>query len=108
MGKRLIDKLTKLYDYPSIGDIRGKGLFVGIEFVKSKETKEPFKAEDHYGEKVADKAFEKGLIIYHGSGFVDGVAGDHIMFGPPLVVTSSQIDEIVRVFDDSLREVENT
>jgi adenosylmethionine-8-amino-7-oxononanoate aminotransferase len=105
-GKYLHRKLADLYDHPSVGNIRGMGVFAGIEFVKNKETKEPFDPKLRYNDRIVDRCFENGLLVYPGSGAVDGVRGDHIQVAPPLVVDKGQIDEIVALLDRSIGEVE--
>jgi adenosylmethionine-8-amino-7-oxononanoate aminotransferase len=105
-GKYLHRKLADLYDHPSVGNVRGMGVFAGIEFVKNKETKEPFAPKLRYNGRVVDRCFENGLLVYPGSGTVDGVRGDHIQVAPPLVVDKKQIDEIVTLLDKSIGEVE--
>jgi adenosylmethionine-8-amino-7-oxononanoate aminotransferase len=100
-------KLKALYEHPSVGDVRGMGIFAGVEFVKDKETKEPFTPELRYHSRVVDKCFENGLLVYPGIGTVDGVKGDHIQVAPPLVVTREEIDEIVELLDRSIGEVES-
>jgi len=105
-GEYLHKKLESLYEHPSVGDIRGMGLFAGIEFVQDKETKEPFDPKIRYNGRVVDQCFENGLLVYPGSGTVDGVKGDHIQVAPPLVVSKEEIDEIVELLDKSIGEVE--
>ena len=106
LGEYFHGKLKALYDHPSVGDVRGMGIFVGVEFVKNKETKEPFPPELRYYNRVVDKCFENGLLVYPGVGTVDGVRGDHIQVAPPLVVNKEEIDEIVELLDRSIGEVE--
>jgi adenosylmethionine-8-amino-7-oxononanoate aminotransferase len=106
LGEYFHGKLKALYDHPSVGDVRGMGIFAGIEFVKDKESKEPFPPELRYYYRVVDKCFENGLLVYPGVGTVDGVRGDHIQVAPPLVVTRDEIDEIVELLDSSISEVE--
>jgi adenosylmethionine-8-amino-7-oxononanoate aminotransferase len=105
-GEYLHKKLESLYEHPSVGDIRGMGLFAGIEFVQDKETKEPFDPKIRYNGRVVDQCFENGLLVYPGSGTVDGVKGDHIQVAPPLVVSKEEIDEILELLDKSIGEVE--
>ena len=93
-----------LLDQPFIGDIRGSGLMWGIEFVKNKASKKAFETNIHFAQQLADIAFEKGLVIYPGSGSVDGKAGDHIMLAPPFIITESQIDEMVSILRDVIDE----
>jgi adenosylmethionine-8-amino-7-oxononanoate aminotransferase len=80
-----------------IGDIRGKGLFQGIEFVRNPATKEPFPAEMAFGLRVGRRALENGLLCRFDPNW--------IAFGPPLVSTAEQIDEMVALLDRSLGEV---
>ena len=82
------------------------GLFAGIEFVQDKESKEPFDPKIRYNGRVVDQCFKNGLLVYPGSGTVDGVKGDHIQVAPPLVVSKKEIDEIVELLDKSIDEVE--
>ena len=99
-GVYLLKRLEELKEFPFVGDVRGKGLMTAIEFVKDQKTKEPFPRSDRFTEKVIDIAFENGLVLYPGTGFVDGMNGDMVMIGPPFVIEESQIDEIM----DSLRK----
>lgn len=95
------DKLiAALAPFEWAGDIRGLGLLWGVELVKERETKTPFEPDLLLGAKLCDEAFRRGLILYPGSGSVDGIRGDHFMIGPPFTITESQIDELV----DLLRE----
>ena len=81
--------------HPNIGDIRGRGLFRGIELVADRETKEPFAASRSIHAKIKSAAFEAGLICYPAGGTADGTRGDHILLAPPFVMESKHIDEIV-------------
>lgn len=97
MGERLGDKLRDaLGDHPHVGDIRGEGLFWGVELVADRQTKKPFSAERHVASRVHEAAFEDGLIVYYSQGCADGVRGDLVMLGPPFIVTVEQIDAIVQ------------
>ncbi len=106
LGERLMKRLEELYEHSSVGDVRGKGLFAGIEFVKDKATKEPFNPEVRYSQRVLERCFANKLLLYSGSGSVDGTFGDHIQVAPPLIVTADQIDEIVGILDCSIGEIE--
>jgi adenosylmethionine-8-amino-7-oxononanoate aminotransferase len=97
-GEQLRKRFQELADkYGVIGDIRGKGLFLGIEFVKNVETKEQFPASTAFGVKVGRRALEHGLLFRFDPHW--------IAFGPPLIVTAEQIDDMVAVLDRSLGEV---
>jgi len=99
------EKLHILYRHPIIGDIRGLGLFAGLELVADRKTKEPFAPRQLVSKRIGDRALEKGLITYPGSGSVNGVAGDHILLAPPLTITSEEIDRIVSILDETLNEI---
>ncbi|HSB07191.1 MAG TPA: aminotransferase class III-fold pyridoxal phosphate-dependent enzyme [Thermodesulfobacteriota bacterium] len=99
-GIYLLKRLEELKEFTFVGDVRGKGLMTAIEFVKDQKTREPFPRSDRFTEKVIDIALENGLVLYPGTGFVDGMNGDMVMVAPPFVIEESQIDEIM----DSLRK----
>ncbi len=96
-GAYLLKRLEELKSFPFVGDVRGKGLMAAVEFVKDQKTKEPFQRSERFTERVVDLAFENGLVLYSGTGFVDGVNGDMIMFGPPFIIEESQIDEMIDI-----------
>jgi adenosylmethionine-8-amino-7-oxononanoate aminotransferase len=77
-----------------------------IEFVKDQRTKEPFPRTAKFTEKVIDSAFENGLVLYPGTGFVDGVNGDMVMVGPPLIIEENEIDEIIEILKKTFLKVE--
>ena len=94
MGAELFDVLqSTLGDHPHVGDIRGRGLFAGIEIVADKETKEPFPAEDKLASKIKAAAMEAGLICYPAGGSVDGKRGAHILLAPPFIIERKHFDE---------------
>jgi adenosylmethionine-8-amino-7-oxononanoate aminotransferase len=105
MGEYLFEKLEPLWELPIVGDIRGLGLFCGIEFVKNKHTKESFALELNVSKKIFDAAFERGLLTYPGSCGADGISGDHILIAPPFIITKEQIDELVSILRESIEEV---
>ncbi len=91
-------------DRPHIGDIRGRGLFWSIELVKDIESKEPFQVEQQVAWDIFKTAFEHGLITYYSQGCADGVNGDIIMVGPPLIADESHVNDIVRILSLSIDE----
>ncbi|OMQ07991.1 aspartate aminotransferase family protein [[Flexibacter] sp. ATCC 35103] len=105
MGEIFIDKLQRLYRHEIVGDIRGMGLYLGIEFVEDRTTKLPFAKEMNISKRIVDKAFEKGVVIYLGKGSFDGLSGDHITISPPLIINEEQIEVIVQAIDLSIAEV---
>ncbi|MDC0548596.1 aspartate aminotransferase family protein [Alphaproteobacteria bacterium] len=77
-----------------VGDIRGRGLFRGIEIVKNRSTKEPFQKKLNIAGKIKKQALDIGLICYPMQGTVDGSKGDHILIAPPFIINESEINEI--------------
>lgn len=106
MGLRLLEGLRKLLDHPTVGDVRGKGLLAGVEFVRDKQAKEPFPVEYKFGKRLFEEAFARGLVVFPASGTVDGVAGDHILLAPPFIITANQVDDLVGILDDAIAAVE--
>lgn len=86
---------SRFANHPHVGDIRGRGLFRGIELVADRSTKEPFAPEQGIHKKVKKACFEAGLVCYPMGGTVDGVQGDHILLAPPFIVTEDDVDELV-------------
>lgn len=96
MGEKLQAALVGRFGQnPNVGDIRGRGLFRGIELVADRETKTPFDPSLGLAKKIKKAAFEAGLICYPMSGTRDGVNGDHILLAPPFIISDEQIDEVV-------------
>ena len=81
--------------HPHVGDIRGRGLFRGVEIVEDRETKAPFDPARGINARIKALAFEAGLICYPLGGSVDGTRGDHVMLAPPFIIEDAQIDELV-------------
>jgi adenosylmethionine-8-amino-7-oxononanoate aminotransferase len=106
MGTYLQARLATLRAHPSVGDVRGVGLLVGIEFVRDRAAKAPFDPAIAYGLAVVQEATSRGLLVYPGSGTVDGVAGDHILVAPPFIITREEIDTVVRLLDETLTATE--
>jgi len=105
MGKYFHRALKSLEHHSFVGDVRGKGLFAGIEFVKDKKTKETFDPKLKLNGLIGNRAFEKGLITYPGGGGADGIRGDHILLAPPLIITEEQINDLVGILDQTFTEV---
>ena len=93
----LLDKALRAEfgDHPHIGDIRGRGLFQGIELVADRDTKTPFETRHQLAKKIKSAAFAEGLICYPMSGTIDGENGDHVLLAPPFIIEPAQIDELV-------------
>ncbi len=86
---------TKLGQHPHVGDIRGRGLLVGIEIVKDRGTKEPFGAERKLPARIKAAALDEGLMVYPMGGTIDGVSGAHVLLAPPYIVDGGHIGAIV-------------
>jgi adenosylmethionine-8-amino-7-oxononanoate aminotransferase len=97
-GDKLMKKLmTRLSDHPNVFDIRGKGLFLGIEFVQDKKTKAPFDPEVAVAWRVHELGLKDGynVYMYPGSGTVDGNRGDHVIIAPAYNITDTDVEFIV-------------
>jgi len=88
-----------------VGDIRGRGLFIGIELVADRETKEPYDPELQLFARVRARAFANGLICYPTGGNVDGRRGDHVILAPPYTASRAELDEIIDKMATTLRQV---
>ncbi len=99
LGQKLADALEEL---PCVGDVRGIGLMWGVEFVADRASKATFSPSTHFAQQVAGAAFERGLLLYPGSGCADGVSGDSVMLGPPLVITEEQMEEAVTLLRQAI------
>ncbi len=108
MGEYLMTKLSSQLDFPMIGQIRGKGLLLGIEFVTDKSSKEPFDPAWGVAKKIAAAAFEKGLLIQGGAGCADGIRGDHILICPPFTISKKEADQIVDGLAEACEDVQNS
>ena len=89
-------------DEPAVGDVRGRGYFIGIELVADPATKTPFPAEQRLYLKIRDQALAQGLICYPNSGHVDGRCGDTVILAPPYNSTTAELTEIVARFQVSV------
>jgi len=96
----------KLSHHPTVGDIRGKGLLMGVELVRHKETKEPFHPSVMAASRVNKLAMEKGCMVFPTIGTVEGVKGDVVMMAPPYIITESEIDAGLDVVDAALTDFE--
>jgi adenosylmethionine-8-amino-7-oxononanoate aminotransferase len=105
MGIRLFEALWRIGEHPSVGDVRGIGLFAGIEIVRDKETKEPFPRSERVAERIAEAALANGLILWPNVGHVEGGAGDILMIAPPFIISASEIDELVSLLERSISQV---
>jgi len=102
MREQLADQLQ---DHPNVGDIRGVGLFIGVEFVHDRATKEPLDPDRKTHAKLKQQALNNGLMIYPAGGTVDGKRGDHVLFAPPFICSEDDINRIVTRFVKTVQQV---
>jgi len=103
--KNQLEKMKGIYSF--IGDVRGKGLLVGIELVEENRTKAPFPRTANLTQKVIGIAKEKGLLVYPAGAGIDGVNGDAIIISPPLTITKREIEELVALLKESFTTLSN-
>ncbi|MCB4454871.1 aspartate aminotransferase family protein [Leisingera sp. McT4-56] len=105
MGEKLQAALEDRFgQHPNVGDIRGRGLFRGIELVTDREAKAPFDPALGLAGKIKKAAFQAGLICYPMSGTRDGRNGDHILLAPPFIITEEQIAEVVEKLETAITQ----
>lgn len=102
-GARLSERLGQRFgNHHHVGNIRGRGLFVAVELVADRASKEPFDPKLKLHARIKREAMARGLMIYSMGGTVDGVRGDHVMLAPPFIVDAAQIDTIVERLGDAV------
>ncbi len=106
LGDQLRSALHQEFSqHPNVGDIRGRGLFIGIELVQDRETKAPFAPERAINKALKRACFQAGLICYPMGGTIDGKQGDHILLAPPFVMQDHHVEEIVRKLAVAMKQV---
>jgi adenosylmethionine-8-amino-7-oxononanoate aminotransferase len=94
-GQALLAQLQERFStHPQIGDVRGRGLFIGVELVADRATKSAFDPALKLHQRIKREAFARGLICYPMGGTVDGLHGDHVLLAPPYIIDSSHCAEI--------------
>lgn len=102
-GETLLDALHERFgNHAHVGDIRGRGLFLGLELVAERTTKAPFDPERRVHARIKHAALERGLICYPMGGTVDGARGDHVLLAPPFIIEDAHIDELVEKLGDAV------
>lgn len=103
MGGHLDRRLRERFaNHHHVGDIRGRGLFMGLELVADRTSKEPFAARLKLNAAVKREAFTRGLIVYPMGGTIDGMRGDHVLIAPPFIIDAASIDAIVERLGDAV------
>jgi adenosylmethionine-8-amino-7-oxononanoate aminotransferase len=104
-GPKLQQSLReRLGDLQALGDIRGRGFFIGIEFVAHRASKEPFPPELGLNRRIRARSIQNGLMCYPMGGNIDGVKGDTVILAPPYNASAAEIDEIIDKLDRSVRQ----
>ncbi|KXF81005.1 aspartate aminotransferase family protein [Enterovibrio coralii] len=105
-GNYLVKQLSTTFgDHPFVGDIRGRGLFLGIELVEDKNTKQPFSPTRPLHAEVKKTAMQEGLMCYPMGGTIDGKQGHHILLAPPFIISEQEIDQLVSKLSRTLDNV---
>jgi adenosylmethionine-8-amino-7-oxononanoate aminotransferase len=104
-GQNLRSALAPLQSHANVGDIRGRGLLLGIEFVKDKATREPFPKEQNIAEKIRQAGLEESVLTYPTQGCVDGLRGDHILLAPPFTISPEECALIARALQSAVAKV---
>jgi len=105
MGAVLHERLQALRALPHVGDVRGRGLLAGVEFVDDQGTRAPFPRAVGFAEAFTAAALDAGLVVWPNVGHADGTNGDLVMLAPPFVISDAEVDEIVGRFTDALYKV---
>jgi adenosylmethionine-8-amino-7-oxononanoate aminotransferase len=98
-------ELSSLESHPNVGEIRGLGLLLGIEFVRNKSTREPFPKENNIADRIRQAAFDENVLTYPTQGCVDGINGDHILLAPPFIISPQESRLIATAIRSALRKV---
>lgn len=107
VSKYFFERLKKLKDSSSIiSDIRGRGLLIGIEFVRDKDKNILFDPSEQVSNKINKIAMGLGAIFYPGSGGIDGIHGEHLIISPPLNINKREIDEIIEILSKAIQTFE--
>ncbi len=93
---------ARFADHAHVGDVRGRGLFVGVELVADRATKAPLPPAHKTHARVKAEAMQRGLMVYPMGGTIDGQRGDHILLAPPFIATAQDIDAIVERLGDAV------
>jgi len=105
-GKLLRSRLQEVFaEHPHVGNIRGRGLLIGIELVEDRETRTGIRKQLGLPAAIRNAAMENGLICYPGGGTVNGIDGAHILLAPPFIFQPDHVDELVSKLEKTLKQV---
>jgi adenosylmethionine-8-amino-7-oxononanoate aminotransferase len=97
--KMLGERLTK---HPHVGDVRGRGLFWGVELVADRASKVPFDPQQKLHARVKREAMARGLMVYPMGGTVDGKRGDHVLLAPPFIATDDELSTMAQRLHEAI------
>ena len=97
-------EMESLYELECVGDVRGIGMLLGVEFVAERRRKTPFPAAKAFSSLVGKAAAKRGVMVYPMQGTVDGVEGDHLLIAPPAVITADEIRWTVGQLKEAIGE----
>jgi adenosylmethionine-8-amino-7-oxononanoate aminotransferase len=102
-GGYLMRRLQERFgNHPFVGDVRGRGLFQGVEIVADRASREPFDPARKVHARIKQEAMSRGLMVYPMGGTVDGVRGDHVLLAPPFIIDNAAIDTVVERLGDAI------
>ena len=104
--RRMLGDVFGVHEH--VGDIRGRGLLLALEFVKDRQTKEPFAPERKLHAAIKAEAMARGLLVYPMGGTIDGQHGDHVLLAPPFIATPADLSEIVSRLSDAVEAALST
>jgi adenosylmethionine-8-amino-7-oxononanoate aminotransferase len=103
MGARLKQRLNDRFgNHANVGDVRGRGLFLGIELVEDRSTKATFDPKEKLHARIKREAMARGLMVYPMGGTIDGARGDHVLLAPPFIIDEAIVDSIVERLGDAV------
>jgi adenosylmethionine-8-amino-7-oxononanoate aminotransferase len=109
LGDALLSALRERFaDHPFVGDVRGRGLFVGVELVADRESRQPFEPGRAVHKRVKRAAMARGMLCYPNGGTADGVRGDHVLLAPAFIVDERQLTIIVDTLAEAIDEATTT
>jgi 4-aminobutyrate aminotransferase-like enzyme len=107
-GRYLLQRLQALRDrHPTMGEVRGRGLIIGVEFVQDKGTKERFPREAGYARKLMQAARARGVLVSAPTGNEAFGESDQLRLTPPLIISKEELDLLVEIIDETVTEVES-
>jgi adenosylmethionine-8-amino-7-oxononanoate aminotransferase len=102
---KLREALAPLAAHPHVGDIRGRGLLLGVEFVRDKAAREPFPPQAQIAERIRQAAAARDVLVYPSQGCADGVRGDHLLLAPPFIISDEECSKVAEALRCAATEV---